>query len=253
MKKYTKYIIAAALLTMSWNLGAQDSRYIFQPAPFQPRTYKINWMPQTTEGQRWTVAFRPIYLAQNGLKIDFEFELARPGDWLRIELAGHHRRKFTDKDVEDRWWGYESGWSHMASGYDDYTKMSGAGIGLGFKSMWSPRGWYYNAQFTFNFFNVRYNTYSYRESTNEDGLRIWQKGWGEDKTRFYKPEVTFNVGKHFALGRRLFLDGYAGLGYSWNFSEGTYDGYSFSDNAYAFGGRGLFFNLGFRIGMLFGQ
>lgn len=249
MKNHAKYFITAAILFFAWNLSGQQVRYMY----VMPQQYKavspllIDWKPEATQGQRWTVAARPFYLFENGLKLDFEFELARPGNWLRIELAGHHRRQFRDNDRY-----YSSGWSHIASNYDTYTRLEGGGGGLAFKSMWSPRGWYYSAGVTLNYFKVYYNEAVYQPYTDGDGNKMWEKIWGQSSSEYYKPAVTFDIGKHFALGGRVFLDAFIGLGYAWNISDNPRTDY-YDYSPYSFGGSGLYFNTGFRIGVLLGR
>ena len=51
----------------------------------------IDWMPVEQDGRRYTVALRPFYLINSGLKADFEFELRQPGQWLQFELIGRYK------------------------------------------------------------------------------------------------------------------------------------------------------------------
>lgn len=138
----------------------------------------------------------------------------------------------------------------MLSGYDTFNKMEGYNGGISFKSMWSPRGWYYKVNASLDYFRVWYDYNTYFDYTDSDGIRKYEWAESEGDTKFYKPSLTFDIGKHFALGRRLFLDGFIGLGYAWNFHEGAL---SYNDNPYTFGGDGFYFNWGFRIGVLLGK
>ncbi len=125
--------------------------------------------------------------------------------------------------------------------------------------MFTRSGWYVSATATFNYFNVEYYGYKYVDWT-QDGLDYIKREEGLTNKNFYKPEIRFNIGKHFALSRRLFIDAYIGFGYAHSYYANSehYDYYSnyygmYNDNAYAFGGRGGFFDAGFRIGWLFGN
>lgn len=250
MNKYAKYIIAAALLAGCAGAKAQvviPSNIYY--APGAQRTYLINWQERTESQHRYTIALRPIYLSQNGLKLDFEYELNTPGEWLQFELIGHYAPEYKEYDngYYDR---YYTGWSQeFLSGGSTYHSLLGVGGGIAYKSFFSRDGWYYSAGLTFNYFDVEYFGAVYTKKV-EDGLNFYVREEKITSTKFYKPEVNFNVGKHFALGRSLFLDAYIGLGYAYSFYDSDN---KFSDYSYAFGGRGLLFNAGFRIGWLIGK
>lgn len=245
MKNSIKPLIAGLTALMACvSLNAQNiapqGGNVYYMNEYRP-SLKIDWKPDTKDIQRYTVAIRPLYLTENGLKLDFEFELNKPGDWLRVELIGHHRRRFNHGHYD-----YRSGWSTINSGYDTYHKLGGAGAGLAYKSMFTSNGWYYSVGAAFNYFNVGHEVLSYHPYV-EDGITFYERGWKDVNAKYYKPEATVNIGKHFALSRSFFADMFLGLGFAYSFYEG--ENY-FSDTPYAFGGRGLFINAGFRIGWL---
>lgn len=253
MNKHIKYIIAAVLLTGCIGAKAQVviPRNVYY-APGTERNYLINWMERTESQHRYTIAIRPIYLSQNGLKLDFEYELKTPGQWLQLELIGHYAPEY--KEYGNGHYGYHdpyyTGWSQdFLSGGKTYHSLFGIGGGISYKSFFSRNGWYYTAGLTFNYFDVEYFGAVYTKKV-EDGLTSYIREEKFTNTKFYKPEINFNVGKHFALGRSLFLDTYIGFGYAYSFYEGDT---KFSYNSYSFGGRGFQFNAGFRIGWLFGK
>lgn len=92
MKKSIKYMIAGIAMLMAWSAGAQQVRYVYQ-MPYE-RQYRINWTEASPEGQRYTIAVRPFYLAYGGIKFDFEMELNRPGDWLGLEVGMYRKRRY---------------------------------------------------------------------------------------------------------------------------------------------------------------
>lgn len=260
MNKYIKYIIATVIFTGCVGAKAQmpqlvaPERIYYASAP--PKTRLINWLPEDTVSQRYTIALRPVYLSQNGLKIDFEYELAKPGKWLQFELIGHYAPEYNyNKEYYEDYGGYynyyyHSGWSHsFLSGGERYHSLKGIGGGIAYKSISSNSGWYTSVGLTFNYFDVGYYGAVYTKYM-EDGI---EKIVREEKLtgkKFYKPEIYFNIGKHMAITRSIFLDAYIGLGLTYSFYDGDN---KFTYSNYAFGGRGLIFNAGFRIGWLIGK
>ncbi len=224
------------------------------------RTIPINWLPETKDVQRYTVAVNPFYLVNSGLKFDFEYELGKPGRWIQTSLIGYiapHR------EGSNYWRGGYDGnnRSTFNSGLDYFHNMWGIGTSAMYKHMWHRRGWYFNTGLVLEYYSVGRIEESYTPYV-EDGLRFYRTGSSLYKKSFVKPTAQFNIGKHMAISRMCFFDMYIGVGFSYSiYNRGryfgdseNYYGYSYYDyyyhGVYGFARRGFSITGGFRFGVL---
>ena len=197
----------------------------------KPQT--IDWM--NASENRYTIAIRPLYVPNNGLKIDFELELPRKGSWLQIDGIV----RFNTYDDSFYW----------EAGDNWFTKLNGCGLGVYYKTFFRPNGWYYDAGVLMNYYGVS-KPGIVSETYVEDGMTFLRYDRKTIKWNFFKPSLNFNIGKQLALSSHLFLDLFAGIGYTYSFhSDGLY-GYFSSYNPRSFSYRGLYVSGGFRIGIL---
>lgn len=266
MKKIIRYVLAAVIAVTG--ATAVNAQYATQPG----QVYylytggnigrPIEWKPAVKTEQRYVIGISPLQLFNYGLKVNFEMELNVPGEWVQFELNGHWTPWY---DNNSRYY-YDSGWSSFVSGFDSFQRIVGAGIALGYKHIFSSSGWYINPVASFNFYSISYHDYDYVASKPDvDGFVYYTYERMMRNTKFYKPSFDFNIGKHFALSRSVFLDGYAGLGYSHSFYDGShnvwYDSYNdhyyeeplFADGMWAAGYRGLRLNFGLRFSVLWSR
>ena len=200
----------------------------------------IDWMKAESDSPRYTIAIRPLYLVNNGLKVDFEMELPNSqGNWIQLDAV--IRFKTSDSRYD-----YISYWE---AGDNWFTSLNGCGIGAYYKSYFRPNGWYYNVGLLLNYYGVEKP--GMVESTFiEDGLNFIRYDRKMIRWNFFKPAVNFNIGKHFALTPRLFLDAFAGIGYTYSIHNGDAYKYFNSYDPRGFSYRGLYVSGGFRIGIL---
>lgn len=194
----------------------------------------IDWVPEESQGQRYTVSVQPLYLLKHGLKFDFEKELRKEKKWLQIGVMGYYT---PHKDGNER--------ETLASSYDGYNKMIGGGLSVAYKTMLGRRGFHYNFGLLYNFYNVDYEKTGYLRFV-ENGLTFYEYGaYGVNK-KFHQPAAFINIGKHMALSRHVFVDMFMGLGFMYSFQSGerVYKDYC------GFGYRGFYFNGGVRLGVM---
>jgi hypothetical protein len=254
---FTAALIAIAVLPASAqierNVPGNPYRYTYPNG----NTIQINWKPESAKSvQRYTVAVNPTVLANNGLKFDFEMELPRPGNWLQIGVAGYYsppRNTPRHDNYYDFWWRYyEDPYDSYlpASSWDSFRKMSGGGVSILYKRMLHRRGWYLSTGLAFNYFHVEYTDWGY-VPFKEDGLTFYRRGEYPVTQSFFKPTAEFNVGKHFAISHRCFIDLYAGMRLSYSLYKRRSDDYQKFDTMYGFAYRGIdIFHGGVRFGVL---
>ena len=206
----------------------------------------IDWMPVEQDGRRYTVALRPFYLINSGLKADFEFELRQPGQWLQFELIGRYKGWYDPMPEETHY-----GWESIEAAKNRFQRMEGGGFGVAFKTFFRPNGWYFSAGVVFNYYGVWYDGYTY-VSFEEEGSSYLKREAGVIRADYYKPGFNFNIGKHFALTRNLFFDAYVGVGYAYSFYDSRHRFAFDGTNPFTFAYRGLLVSGGFRIGWLWG-
>lgn len=241
-------IIMLILLASATGMQAQQNNY--NHVHYLKKPPKINWMSPNQEGQhRYTIAVHPFYLANKGLKVDFEMELKEPGQWLQIQAIGRYTGLYSDDYfIGERYDLYKNGWETIESGSTTFAKMNGAGVGVAFKSMFQPNGWYFSVGLSFNYYNVFYSGYGYIPY-QEDGLIFYKKDLGNQNTKFFKPGFDFNIGKQVALTKNLFLDGFLGLGYDYSFYDRKVEP-RYDSGIFSYGYRGFTLSGGFRIGWI---
>lgn len=240
--KTIKQITPALLfLAASSLLHAQEQPVskVNQPVYYRP-TNPMDWKPESKTANRYSLSVHPFHLMNSGLKLDFETEFT-PEKWLQVGAMGYYRPRFNDHESE-----WREGWESLNSNYEPFSKLSGAGLSLSYKSMFDSRGWYFNTGVLYNYYDVDYEELRY-VPVQQDGLTFYERRFLMVTTKFHQPAVFFNAGKHMAITRHLFADVFIGLGYMHSFYSG---GPTPFDEYVAFGYRGVYFNGGFRIGIL---
>jgi hypothetical protein len=265
MKKLTKYILAAALAAMTFSAHAQSFGPEYSGEGHANARYTramrsrlINWLPtENAVGpeaekapRRFAIAVRPFQLINSGLKLDFEMELNTPGQWLQLSLSGYNKTQddITKYNGDYYYYDYSRGSSNFLSNFDDFDKFSGFGVGVAYKNMFSNSGWYWNMGLNYSYYNVNYSGWGYH-LFYEDGIEFYEYDLRPEESSYHKIGFNVQLGKHFALTRNLFLDGFVGLGYERTFVEG-FRSSRFERGMLSFGYSGLFFSGGFRIGWM---
>ncbi len=262
MKKTIFRVFTAALLAITAVSASAQEGNIRNPYRYtypNGRTLRVNWKPETAKTlQRYTIAINPTPLFNRGLKLDFEYELPTPGQWLQVGVVGYYAPERTTPLREDYYdfWGNihdDPYYRHLpVSSWDDFRKMSGGGVSVLYKKMLHRRGWYFSTGLSVSYFHVEYAGWGY-VPFEEDGLTYYRQGEYPITQSFLKPALEFNIGKHFAISHRFFFDLYAGTRISYSLykrAEGS-DNYQKFTGMYGFAYRGIeAFHGGIRFGVL---
>lgn len=243
MKRSRHILAATLLLAAAFPLSAQQER--------DPSYWRIDWRPgpesplydriASRQLRRYTLAVHPYHLTKEGLKFDLEIELREPGQWLQLSAMGY----LALENKVDEWGERHHRWGTLASGFEEFDAMWGAGIGIGYKAMLAHRGLYFNAALLYNHYSVDHDAVRYF-AVPQDGLTFYERRQVTANTRFHQPALTLSLGKHMALGRHAFLDLFMG----WGYMHSLYSGPAAYTDPYAFGYRGSYFNAGLRLGAL---
>lgn len=251
--------------TYSYSTSSQtEVRYNGHNLHSLHRRLLIDWRPEVKDMQRYTVSISPLRLLSGGLKVDFEKELARPGQWIATGLTiyflpeMYDRNDYLTKGDNNRWGYY--------SGFEDFQRMWGLGSSVFYKNIFSRRGWYFATGVKIEYFNVGLMVNSYVPYT-EEGQTYYDYTRALSCKDYVKPSAEIYIGKHMAVSRRCYFDLYAGLGgtysiyrndgrhlntaYSYNSlnQPATYTYQRFGDiNGFAY--RGIYPVAGFRFGVL---
>lgn len=225
---------------------------------------RMDWKPAEKKCDRYTIAIHPFTLVNNGLKADFEYELKTPGRWLQFQVAGYiapqrdgYRYYYHDYDNYD----YYSRRTNPIAGFDYFNKLGGFSIGVGYKHMFTRNGWYFSPALKFSHFSIHFREMG-MASFISDGMTFYEPRYVTKKAKYYKPTVSFNVGKHIAFSKHFFMDLYTGLGITYSFyndnaiqtyyysSGSSYDELRYSDGMSAIGYSGAQIVGGIRFGFL---
>jgi hypothetical protein len=254
--KTIKVMMAAVLMMMVGSplcaQRQQDASHNYNQAMYYRQARQIDWLPDAesnlhcdiSAGQirRYSLAVHPFYGLKDGLKLDFEMELPRPGKWLQFGVMGYYAPKM--KNDEKEGWYYDR--ANLASGYEYFDGMAGGGFSIAYKAMLSHSGFYYSAGLSYNYYSVDYRGIRYRQF-QEDGLSFYERVNTSENTRFHQPALTVNAGKHIALSKTFFMDLFIGAGYMHSLYSGP-EAFT-NPNPTSFGYRGAYFNGGLRLGI----
>ena len=244
--KTIKYLLTAALLwTAASALTAQERRNEYsydttsRAVVYYRPMWPIDWRPDpeselyndisSRRMRRYTLAVHPYHLAKDGLKLDFEMELREPGKWFQLSAMGYYG--------EDK---------YSFAGYEEFNRLRGAGIGIGYKAMLTHRGIYLNAALQYNLYEVTDAEVQY-VAVPIDGLTYYERTAIMKERSYHQPSLVLNIGKHMAIGRHAFVDMFVGAGYMHSFYSGRH---TLFDGFMDFGYRGAYINGGIRLGVL---
>lgn len=211
MKKLSLIIILLAFLT---NINAQDDKRGF------------------------ILTLEPQYLANQGLKVNFELQLNEKSQWLVIAPQLYFNPSGENNE--------------FASNY--YEEMAGIGVDIyhkfygGKRTM--PLGTYIGYGLTGQFFSLKYNAETWEE-IQQNGQQYLVSKYVDVKHDIFKTGVNLICGYQFLVDNYLVLDFYGGAGIRYTFNNATIDNYrEYDENYIDIGYRGMLLVGGVKIGML---
>jgi hypothetical protein len=185
------------------------------------------------------LGLQPLYLFNQGMRIDYERQLNDPHHWLQMSATGYYA---DDTDY--------SGIATLLFGDDRIKKLSGAGVEVNYKYFFLKRRFLYvSAGVSHRYFHTLSHAFGYA-SYHEDGLTFYRLNYGLQSQDFNRVGFNSCFGVQTSPYKRFFVDGYVGLGLCRSFYDR--DGY-YPDpaNINGLSYSGLTFTVGMRAGMRF--
>ena len=192
----------------------------------------------------YSIGVQPLYLFNTGLRIDFEKRLKDPRQMLQVSAIGYLLPK---RDEPYEYWE-----TLLVEDHYNVNKLLGGGLALDYKyfPFRLANFLYFSGGLSYHYFDVRYDGFKFI-SYQEDGMTFYEPQWGEIKQVFNKVGGNVLFGLQTAPHRRVFVDGYIGIGYTHSFYDE--DKHHIDDNMFNVGYRGVTFVTGIKIGYRFGK
>ncbi len=192
---------------------------------------------------KYTFAVQPLYLINGGLRFDFEQQLQSQKEWLQYSIMGYY---YQPKTYDNYYNGYSYfRWEPFYSDFDSFSAFKGVGAGLAYK-YFLPRFFYISPGVNYSYFNVAYKEYAF-SPYNEDGLTFYEYGYMPFEQNFHKLKSEVTVGIQSTLRKLIFVNVYAGFGYTYSFFDENKA--AMNNSIFSFGYRGLTLTAGFRVGI----
>jgi hypothetical protein len=188
---------------------------------------------------RNNISVQPLYVFNQGVRIDYERQLHNPYHWLQVSTKGYF---MNDK--------YDQGLMTLLFDDDRIEKLKGAGAELNYKYFFlKKRILYVSAGVSYSYFHTQQYD-SYFTDFHEDGLTFYRSEYSMQTQEFNKMGFNTCFGVQSSPRKRFFVDGYVGFGYSHSFyDKNKY--YPDTDNINGLSYSGPTFTTGLRIGIRF--
>ena len=206
---------------------------------------------------KYTLAVQPLFLSNGGLKIDVERRLNSPDDWLYFSVSSYYRGKYDgrydgryDRKYDGEHDGRYYGWENFNTNFTPVNRFHGYGLEMAYKRYFPRTKAYWSAGLSYTYHNVYYADWVYA-LFEKDGLIFCEYMETEVKQTFNKLLPNVCVGAMTSLHSRVFLDVYAGIGYSYSFYDK--DKKPFNKSVFEYGYRGIRPLGGIRVGVTLGR
>ncbi|MDR3252064.1 MAG: hypothetical protein LBT35_00635 [Tannerella sp.] len=199
--------------------------------------------PRIKEGYKNAFSIEPFYLTNNGLRLNYERQLASPAHWLEASFIGY----VVDFRHEDRD-------RYLPNSFYTTWFLNGRDI----RNAWSLGTEINYKYFLHPFFYLSVGgAYSHTDVVDyantfhkfqEDGLTFYEHAWGESTQRFDRVSGNFRVGFQTKNYRRVVVGGYVGITLTHSFYSPRDEGDYTSDDITNLRYSGFIPHIGFRIG-----
>lgn len=188
---------------------------------------------------RNNISVQPLYIFNQGMRIDYERQLHNPYHWLQVSAKGFY--------VND---GYDPGLMTLLFSDDRIEKLKGAGAELNYKYFFMKKRFLYiSAGLSYSYFNTQQYGLTFVDF-REDDLTFYRPDYSMQTQEFNKMGFNTFFGVQSSPRRRFFVDGYVGFGYSRSFyDKNKY--YPNTDNINGLSYNGPTFTTGLRLGVRF--
>jgi hypothetical protein len=181
-----------------------------------------------------TLSIQPLYLLNQGIRIDYDRQIATPAHWLQISAKAYPKTEaplFDDDRIED---------------------VSGLGTEINYKYFFLKQHIpYLMAGISWNYYHAHLYGYDYHPFSRDE-LTFYYPGYTLQTQNFNKAALNACFGIQTSPWKRFFIDGYIGIGYSRSLFDQTKTScYPISGNMNAITYTGLTLNTGLRLGLRF--
>jgi hypothetical protein len=197
---------------------------------------------------RFTIGTQPLYIANTGVRFDFEMRIKNTPAWIQISPIGYWLPHYEYNDAYE--YDYGSHYDNYTTiGEDNLKTFSGAGLELNYKYFFNrSESLYFAGGCSYTHFNIKYEEKYWRPFT-EDGLEYVVQDYGDIKQGINKWGINAYFG--YQIPRPVFLfDMFVGLGYRHSFrTNGA--ARPFNNTMLSLGYSGIVVMTGIRIGVKF--
>jgi hypothetical protein len=188
--------------------------------------------------KRYTIAAHPLYIFNNGMRLDFEKRIRNTPSWIQCGIAGY----WLSEGEQDYNYGV------LISG-DELNELRGVGLELNYKHFVDKKETlYFAGGCSYSHYGIEYVDAFWRTYT-EDGQTFWTKERGHLSQNINKLGINTYFG--YQSPRPTFLaDMFIGIGYRYSFYSNSM-AHPFNDRMLSLGYRGLVFITGVRLGAKF--
>jgi hypothetical protein len=193
---------------------------------------------------RYAVSVEPFYLFNGGLRVNVEKQL-KPKEWLELNITGYRMPYSEIRENNFLWWGSEEG-GHVTpnSDFEQFTELSGFGIGGTYKRYLSS-SWLVSTNFSYTYYNVGYPDWDFHPY-REDGLTFYDYGLKDTYQTFNKLTGNVCIGVHSDFSHAYLVEFYGGLGGAYSFYNQNKK--SYDETMFGFGYRGIHLVFGMKVG-----
>jgi hypothetical protein len=201
------------------------------------------------------ISFEPLYLFNNGLKINYERQIANPRQWLEFSTTGYFSSKSLDNNLSTLWFypNYNYDYYYYYIGYQGYDITDNWGMTLEAAYKYYPVSFMYiSSSISYAHHEVAYTGHSMIfDSYTEGGLTYYEPTYSyyEEWKPFDRLGLNFKVGIETSLRQNALIGGYFGWGliHSFYSEEGLTPQKTICSVSYS----GITLQIGFKIGFRF--
>lgn len=161
-----------------------------------------------TDGYGHSLAVQPLYIFNQGVRVDYERQLSSPYHWLQVSGKGYYMHRADD-----------AGLLTLLFGDDRIETLSGAGAELNYKYFFlKRRHLYVSAGLSYGYVHTKLHGVDF-SGFREDDLTLYRPHYRLQSQDFNRAGFNTFFGIQTSPYRRFFVDVYAGVGYARSFYD----------------------------------
>ena len=202
-------------------------------------------LPHQTK--RYTVAWQPLFIFNNAVRLDFETRIKDKPAWLQVSPAIYLVRQ---KERHRDFFGYTNDYYYLTISGDELNRMFGASLELNYKYFFTRKeSFYLSGGCSYAHHNIHYEG-SFWTSYTEDGLQYHRIDYGDVNQKINKLGLNALIGYQVPNSGYFLFDMFIGAGYRKSFRSNP-GARAYDSDILAFGYSGFLFITGVRLGAKF--